>query len=61
MSYFIYMYMYMWLQVRRWAVNAVQRLGRVDWEDYDNLEEVMTWMVTVITFDQFVEPMEEAG
>ena len=39
----------------------VQSLGQVDWDDFDNLQEVMTWMVTIITFDLFLEPVEEAG
>ena len=33
----------------------------MDWDDYDSLEEVLSWMVTVITFDQFDDPQEEAG
>ena len=42
-------------------MGVVQSLGQVDWDDYDSLEEVLTWMVTVITFDQFVEPLDEPG
>ena len=42
-------------------MNVVQGLGQVDWEDFDNLQEVMTWMITIITFDQFIEPVECAG
>ena len=49
------------LQVRRWAVCAVQSLGLVEWEDYDDLEEVIKWMMTVITFDLFSQPAPSAG
>lgn len=42
-------------------MNVVQGLGQVDWDDFDNLQEVMTWMITIITFDQFIEPVESAG
>ena len=49
------------VQVRRWSVEVVQSLGQVDWDDYDSLEEVLSWMVTVITFDQFDDPQGEAG
>ena len=42
-------------------MGIVQSLGQVDWDDYDSLEEVLSWMVTVITFDQFDDPQEEAG
>ena len=42
-------------------MNIVQGLGQVDWDDFDNLQEVMTWMITIITFDQFIEPVEDAG
>lgn len=42
-------------------MGIVQSLGQVDWDDYDSLEEVLRWMVTVITFDQFDDPQEEAG
>ena len=49
------------IQVRRWSVDTVQSLGQVDWDDYDSLEEVLSWMVAVITFDQFDDPQEEAG
>ena len=39
----------------------VQSLGQVEWDDFDNLQEVMIWMITIITFDQFVEPVEDSG
>ena len=42
-------------------MNVVQGLGQVDWDDFDHLQEVMTWMITIITFDQFIEPVEDAG
>ena len=52
---------YLHIQVRRWAMGVVQSLGQVDWDDYDSLEQVLSWIVTVITFDQFDDPMEETG
>ena len=42
-------------------MDTVQNLGQVDWDDYDSLEEVLSWMATVITFDQFDDPQEEAS
>ena len=56
----IYTYTYT-TQVRQWATNVVQSLGQVDWDDFDNMEEVITWMVTVIVFDQFDDPVESSG
>ena len=52
---------YIFSQVRQWATNNVQSLGHVDWDDFDSIEEVITWMVTVIVFDQFVDPVETSG
>ena len=42
-------------------MGIVQSLGQVDWDDYDSLEEVLSWIVTVITFDLFDDPQEEPG
>ena len=48
-------------KVRRWAVDTVKSLGPLDWEDYEELEEVVNWMMTVITFNLFIEPTQDAG
>ena len=42
-------------------MNVVQSLGQVDWDDFESIEEVITWMITVIVFDQFVEPAVSSG
>ena len=48
-------------QVRRWALNTVKSLGTLDWDDYDELEEVIKWLITVITFNLFVDPIQDVG
>lgn len=42
-------------------MTTVKSLGPLDWDDYDNLEEVIGWLVTVITFDLFEEPQDDIG
>ena len=42
-------------------MNTVKTLGPLDWDDYDDLEEVISWIVTVISFDLFKEPRNDIG
>lgn len=48
-------------QIRHWAVSTVKSLGTLDWDDYDELEDVVKWLITVITFNLFVDPVQDVG
>ena len=39
----------------------VKSLGPLDWEDYDELEEVINWVLNVITFNMFLDPVLDTG
>ena len=49
------------VQIRRWAINTVKSLGPINWDDYDDLHEVITWLVKVVVFDLFSYPVEDVG
>ena len=42
-------------------MSTVKSLGTLDWDDYDELEDVVKWLITVITFNLFVDPVQDVG
>ena len=42
-------------------MGVVQSLDPVDWDDYDELEEVVHWLMRVLLFDLFSEPLTDVG
>lgn len=42
-------------------MTTVKSLGPLDWEDYDELEEVINWVLNVITFNMFLDPVLDIG
>ena len=42
-------------------MTTVKSLGPLDWEDYDELEEVINWVLKVITFNMFLYPVLDTG
>lgn len=50
-----------WFQVCSWAVHTVKSLGSLDWDDYDEMEEVINWMMAVISFNLFLNDDDCAG
>lgn len=45
--------MFVFLQVRGWAVRSVRAQGFINQDDYDVLKEVIGWMIQVVEFDLF--------
>ena len=39
--------------MRSWAVSTVRELGTLDWDEYDQIEDVMDWLLNTINFDLF--------
>lgn len=44
-----------------WAVRIVKSLGSLDWDDYDEIEEVINWIMAVISFNLFLNDEDCAG
>ena len=42
-------------------MDVVRGLGPVDWDDYDDLEEVVHWLINVVLFDMFSDPQSDIG
>ena len=42
-------------------MRVVQSLDPVDWDDYDELEEVIHWLMRVLICDLFSEPCTDVG
>ncbi len=36
-------------------------MGLVDWDDYDQLEEVVHWLFNVVLYDMFSDPLTDIG
>ena len=45
--------------MQRWALETVKSLDPVDYLTYDELEEVISWIMGVLNFDLFQEPLTE--
>ena len=42
-------------------MESVKALGLLDWDDYDDMGDVISWIINVLTFDLFNEPLRDAG
>lgn len=42
-------------------MRTVKSLGSLDWDDYDEMEEVINWMMAVISFNLFLNDDDCAG
>jgi len=42
-------------------VTTVKSLGPLDWDEYDELEEVVNWVMNALTFNMFLDPVTDVG
>ena len=47
--------------MQKWAFKVVRSLGPLEWDNYDEMEEVIGWLMAVITFNLFLDTPYTAG